>query len=91
MSIFEAVMLLCFGAAWPVSIYKSWTSRVNGGKSVWFLFIILIGYVSGCLHKLLYSYNAIIWLYALNGVMVLADILLYWRNARLGRGARRGA
>ena len=34
MSIFEAIMLICFGAAWPFSIYKSYTSRENTGKSI---------------------------------------------------------
>ena len=23
----EALMILCFGLSWPLSIYKSWTSR----------------------------------------------------------------
>ena len=29
MSIFEVLMLLCFGAAWPFSIYKSYTLKVR--------------------------------------------------------------
>jgi hypothetical protein len=41
-SIYEFVMLLCFGAAWPFSIYKSYVSRRNGGKSVIFLFVVLV-------------------------------------------------
>lgn len=84
MSVFEAMMLICFGVAWPFSIYKSWKSRTCNGKSVIFLYIILLGYVSGVTHKLLYSRDWVIALYALNGVMVLIDILLFYRNARLG-------
>lgn len=76
-------MLLCFGAAWPVSIYKSYTSRKNSGKSVFFLYIIIVGYIAGILHKLVYSYNAVIFLYILNCLMVTADIILYYRNRRL--------
>lgn len=83
MSPFEAVMLLCFGAAWPFSIYKSFKSRRNSGKSVVFLYVVVIGYISGVLHKLLYSYDAVIFLYILNSIMVSIDIMLYYRNKKL--------
>ncbi|MBN1125427.1 MAG: hypothetical protein JXA82_10500 [Sedimentisphaerales bacterium] len=82
MSVFEAAMLICFGAAWPVSIYKSWTSRTTAGKSVVFLFIILIGYISGMIHKCRTNFDPVFILYLLNAVMVLADIVLYFRNKR---------
>ncbi len=82
MSFFEALMILCFGAAWPFSIHKSYRSRKTAGKSVFFLYVVFLGYVSGCIHKLRYSPDAIIWLYALNGFMVLIDICLYHRNRR---------
>ncbi len=85
MSIYEVIMLLCFGAAWPVSLYKSWKSRTNAGKSLWFLLIVLIGYLAGCLHKLTYDLDPVLALYALNGLLVGADVLLFWRNARLQR------
>jgi len=80
MSAFEIAMLACFGAAWPFSIYRSWRSRQVAGKSLPFLMIVLAGYVSGVLHKLLYRYDPVIFLYALNGVMVSIDIALYLRN-----------
>jgi lipopolysaccharide export LptBFGC system permease protein LptF len=80
MSFFEAIMLFCFGAAWPVSIYKSYRSRSNAGKSVGFLVIILVGYVAGICHKLLYHLDPVVWLYVLNAMMVAADIALYARN-----------
>jgi hypothetical protein len=80
MSIFEAIMLLCFGAAWPVSIYKSYKSKSNQGKSVFFLYIVFIGYLSGITHKLTFNYDYILYLYILNGLMVLTDIILYYRN-----------
>lgn len=86
-SIFEALMLLCFGAAWPVSIYKSYTSRSTKGKSVAFLFILIIGYISGILHKVIYSPDVVVYLYALNCIMVSTDIALYFRNRKLEREA----
>lgn len=83
MSIFEVIMLVCFGAAWPFSIYKSYKSGQTAGKSLLFLYVILVGYLSGIIHKLLYSPNLVILLYGLNMVMVLIDLALYYHNQRL--------
>ncbi len=80
MSPFEVVMLVCFGLAWPFSIYKSATTREVGSKSMVFLFALLIGYISGVLHKLFYLYDPVIFLYILNGTMVSIDIALTMRN-----------
>ncbi len=82
MSIFEAMMLICFGAAWPSSIYKSYTSRTSRGKSLAFLIIVLVGYAAGIMHKVFYSFDPVIYLYIINALMVLADIFLYFRNIR---------
>ncbi|NOZ69843.1 MAG: hypothetical protein GXP46_11520 [Deferribacteres bacterium] len=83
MSIFEIIMLICFGAAWPFSIYKSYKSRTNAGKSLLFLYVIFTGYVAGTLHKIIYSFDPVIILYITNGLMVFTDLLLYYRNKRL--------
>jgi hypothetical protein len=83
MSIFEALMLLCFGAAWPFSLRRSWVSRTTAGKSLFFLIVVDLGYISGILHKLIFSFDLIIFLYILNGVMVTTDIILYFRNRRI--------
>lgn len=83
MSYFEIAMLLCFGAAWPFSIWKSYTERSTAGKSVLFLYIVLAGYVAGIIHKILYSNDFVIWFYVANAVMVIMDIMLFYRNALL--------
>lgn len=83
MSVFEIMMLLCFGFAWPTSIYKSYKARSNKGKSLQFLIIIFVGYISGILHKLFYAYDFVIFLYAINLIMVGIDLCLYVRNRRL--------
>jgi hypothetical protein len=80
MSVFEITMLVCFGAAWPVSIYKSLKTRAVAGKSLPFLVIVFVGYMAGILHKLLFHYDLVIFLYALNAVMVAFDMFLYLRN-----------
>jgi len=83
MSIFEIAMLFCFGFAWPFSIYKSYKSGTNRGKSLAFLYIVLAGYLAGIIHKIMYSFDPVIVLYIVNGLMVLADIMLYYRNRRI--------
>lgn len=81
--IFEAIMLLCFGAAWPVSIWKSYVSRSNGGKSLGFMVIVFAGYVSGSIYKIFYNFDPVFYLYVLNMFFVLTDITIYFRNKRL--------
>ena len=80
--IYEAIMLICFGAAWPFSIAKSWRSRTAKGKSVFFLSVILIGYIAGILNKTTNGLcrDPVLILYVLNTLMVAADIALYFRN-----------
>ena len=80
MSIFEIIMLVCFGLAWPFSIYKSWKTREVGSKSLIFLLALLVGYVAGILHKIFFDPDAVVYLYALNGLMVATDMALYLRN-----------
>lgn len=81
--IFEALMLLCFGVSWPISIVKSFKSRKVGSKSLVFLYFILVGYAAGIVNKLLYSLDVVLVLYILNFIMVATDIVLYYRNARI--------
>ncbi len=85
--ILEAVMILCFGLAWPVSVYKSYTSASTRGKSLMFLVIALVAYTAGFLHVIIdypgLSYLTL--LYIANGLMISADIALFFRNRRLER------
>ena len=85
MSIFEAGMLICFGAAWPMNIIKSLRSRTAGGKRVIFQWAILVGYICGITNKLLYSMDIVLVLYILNFVMVATDTVLIYRNRALDK------
>lgn len=82
MSVFEIGMLLCFGFAWPISIVKSVRTKSIEGKSLLFMYIILMGYVFGMAHKIFYNFDFVLILYALNFVMVFADLMLYYRNKK---------
>lgn len=82
MSVFEIIMLICFGFAWPISIYKSWISKSTGGKSPLFSIVVIIGYISGMIHKWMFSRDIVMFLYLLNMVMVSIDLYIYFRNKR---------
>ena len=81
-SVFEIGMLACFGVSWPVSIYKSVKSRSTKGKSVFFLLVILCGYMFGIAHKILYSRDIVLILYVLNSIMISIDVSVYFKNKR---------
>ena len=85
MSIFEAIMLICFGAAWPMNIYKSFKTRSAVGKSLSFLIIVIVGYISGIINKLLYHRDIVLYLYILNLAMVCIDLAIFIRNKRLDK------
>ena len=80
MSHFEIIMLICFGAAWPFSIYRSWKSHSTKGKSLLFMIIVMVGYIAGVLHKIYFDHDLVIYLYGLNFLMVAVDVTLYLRN-----------
>jgi len=69
-------MLLCFGIAWPFSIYRLWKTKVSKGKSTYFLGILLFGYLSGIIHKVLNCHDYVIVLYIMNAVLVSIDLAL---------------
>lgn len=88
----EAVMIICFGLSWPLSIYKSYTSRTAKGKSLTFEIIIWIGYIFGIIRKILQIHTGeeFDWLfylgfafYILNLAEITVDMLLYARNRKL--------
>ena len=85
----EAVMILCFGLSWPISIRKSWVSRTAKGKSLFFECFIWIGYVFGIARKFMQLGMGVetSWLfylawffYFLNIAEITIDIILYFRN-----------
>ena len=79
--IFELIMLVCFGLSWPMSVYKSLTSRSTQGKSVFFIIAIIVGYISGIIGKLIGGqYNYVLAVYCLNLLIVSADLLLFFIN-----------
>ncbi len=91
----EIVMIVSFGASWPLNVMKSYKSRTAKGKSLPFLLLILFGYVAGIISKFvnpLYMGQIaekwyVLFFYFLNFVMVFADLCLYFRNLRFDKKA----
>ena len=83
MSVFEICMLLCFGASWPFAVVKTYKSKNVKGKSILFLGLIFLGYIFGILNKLITHPDPVVYLYALNGLLVLADIVLWFKYRNL--------
>ena len=83
MSFLEAGMLICFGASWPLDIYKSLKSHSTAGKSVMFMFVLGVGYIFGIINKIIYSRDIVLVLYIINFLLVSVDICLFFRNRRI--------
>lgn len=94
--IFEIIMIVSFGASWPLNVLKSYRARTTKGKSIAFLLLIFFGYIAGIVSKLVNdTYMAqigqkwyVLFFYVLNFVMVSADVVMYVRNLRLDRMKR---
>ena len=88
--IFEIIMIVSFGASWPLNVIKSFKARTTKGKSLWFLCLIFFGYIAGITSKLINIENCkwyVLFFYVLNLIMVGADLVLYYRNYRLDKKA----
>jgi hypothetical protein len=85
--LFETIMLLCFAASWPVSIYKSIKSRTAKGKSGLFVFLVFLGYIAGISKCILDSglENFLLIPYTFNFFIVCMDFVLYFRNCKLDK------
>ena len=82
--IFEAVMMVCFGVSWPLSILRTYRVKNPAGKSIAFLWLIIVGYISGIVSKIVGgNIDWVIGLYAINAAMVATDLaLVYFYRAR---------
>ena len=47
--ILEIIMIVSFGASWPLNVWKSYRAKTTQGKSLAFLCLIFFGYIAGIL------------------------------------------
>ena len=93
-TIFEIIMMVCFGASWPFNIVRSYKARTAKGTSILFMALIEIGYAAGIICKILsmidqnglkpLGYIAFAF-YCLNFILVCIGILIYFRNKKLDK------
>ena len=91
--ILEIIMIVSFGISWPMNVIKSYRARTTKGKSLWFMLLILFGYVAGIASKFVnaeYMANIenkwyVLFFYVLNFIMVSIDLGMYIRNYRLDK------
>lgn len=89
----EIIMIVSFGASWPLNVLKSYRARTTKGKSLAFLCLIFFGYAAGIASKFFNAdYMANFWskwyvlfFYVLNFIMVAIDLVLYARNYKLDK------
>lgn len=77
-SIYELFFFILVACAWPISIWRMIKNKSTKGKSLLFSCIILLGYVFGIAHKLIYDLDFVIYVYILNVVLVSADIIVFF-------------
>ena len=96
--ILEIIMIVSFGISWPMNVIKSYKARTTKGKSLWFLLLILFGYVAGISSKLVnveYMNNFenkwyVLVFYVINFIMVSVDLGFYIRNYKLDKKREAG-
>lgn len=89
----EIIMIVSFGASWPMNVVKSYKARTAKGKSLAFLCLIFFGYIAGISSKFLNEAYMdsiaekwyVLFFYFLNLIMVGVDLLLYFRNKKLDK------
>ena len=89
--LFEIIMIVSFGASWPLNALKAYRARSAKSTSPLFLTLIFVGYIFGIMSKFLNeSYMAsfsskwyVLVFYFINLFTVGINIVLYLRNRHL--------
>ncbi len=89
--VLECVMLICFGLSWPINAVKHWKAGTAKSMSLFFLLLILVGYICGIAAKLIVppKHFYVLLVYVINFCSVSVDLIIYFRNRSLDRAAER--
>jgi hypothetical protein len=88
-SIFETIMLVCFGLSWPINVIKAYKARTAKSTSLPFILLIFTGYIAGIGAKIISGQmNYVFIVYLLNLAIVLLNIVVYFRNVALDNKSR---
>ena len=95
--ILEILMVVSFGASWPINGRKAYKARPAKGTSPLFLCLILFGYICGIASKFInIGFNIgstkwyVVFFYILNLVVVSINLAIYFRNKALDAKRAKG-
>lgn len=85
-SIFETIMLVCFGFSWPMNLIKAYNAKTAKGTSLPFILLIITGYIAGITAKIVGGQtNYVLVAYIINLAIVLMNLAVYFRNSSLDK------
>lgn len=85
-SIFETIMLVCFGFSWPLNVIKAYKAKTAKGTSLPFILLIITGYIAGISAKIVTKQiNYVLIAYILNLAIVSLNVIVYFRNVALDK------
>ena len=88
-SIFETIMLVCFGLSWPINVIKAYKARTAKATSLPFILLIFTGYIAGISSKVVSGQmNYVFVVYLINLAIVLLNIVVHFRNVALDKNSR---
>lgn len=86
--IFEAIMLICFGLSWPMSVYKNIKAKTAKSMSLPFILLITFGYVAGISAKFIsHNISYVLVVYIINIAIVSVNIVVYFINKNYDKKA----
>ncbi len=84
--ILETIMLICFGASWPISVMKNIKAHTAKNMSLQFILLIITGYVAGITAKILNGQiNYVLVVYLVNLAFVSVNLAVYFINRHYDR------
>lgn len=85
-AIFETIMLVCFGLSWPINVIKAYKAGTTKGTSLPFILLIITGYLAGITAKIVNGqFNYVFIVYIINLVIVMLNVVVYFRNYHLDK------
>ena len=85
-AIFETIMLVCFGLSWPINVVKAYKAGTTKGTSLPFILLIITGYLAGITAKIVNGqFNYVFIVYIINLLIVMLNVVVYFRNYHLDK------
>ncbi len=87
--ILETIMLICFGASWPISVAKNIKAKTAKSMSLQFILLIIFGYLAGITAKLITGQiTYVLIVYLINLLFVSVNLAVYFINRKHDKDAQ---